>query len=542
MSPDQENNSGATPTPEEVMGAAQDLFEKATGMGGMIPGGGSIISSGVPAATLVKFIHWQDGAWKCQSFGVRLFRRQEKESQPIEIDPKAIKFKAKPDYLEMGEPQKQEKAWIIPMKVKEGIQITPSQSQSSQEFAYRLGEEVKPEPPRAENLIEVKVTVTVPVKVDAPLAATTALGGMIPGGGSLVSAGLPALELKKEITYLVQPPQVAWRKFQNHPIRLDGLPVTSSLDLEDLEADPERIILRSTPLPPGWLQGVTVTAALPQTSKKLQIELARIEPAEAAENTLEARLKVSSRQLVIHPVKSIGPAKDVVNVRPELLMVTQSQHLGVQVQKGLLLAAQALDVAVYYRNQPAERHDWGPAVNFFTSTLSKVALIPPDKVASPPDICTLGVALKILPNWAEPPVRWYLEEAFPGTSGESGAGASNLDDKLGPPASLEAIYQAPSLPSWEKQGKPNVRKIICWVGGGEAGEPQPVPEHEDLYFACPLKTEIDLAKRSRRARFKIRLGPKDLLGATGAGQVFLQDPDKAIQSLVREFSVEIDFF
>jgi hypothetical protein len=542
MSPDQENNSGATPTPEEVMGAAQDLFEKATGMGGMIPGGGSIISSGVPAATLVKFIHWQNGAWKCQSFGVRLFRRQEKEYQPIEIDPKAIKFEAKPDYLEMGEPQKQEKAWIVPIKVKEGIQIAPAGSLNQQEVTYQLGEEVRSEPPAASDLIEVKVMVTVPVKVDAPLAAATALGGMIPGGESLVSAGLPALELKKEITYLVQPPQVAWRKFQNHPIRLDDLPPRSDQDLENLEEDPERVVLRSAPLPPGWQNGITVESALSQTSKKLRVQIARIEPAEAEENCLEAWIKVASQRRIYHPVESIGQRKDVVNAHVELIMITRSKHLGVQVQKGLMLSAQALDIAVYYRNQPAERHEWAPADHFFTSDLAKVAVIPLDKLNNPPDICRLGVALKILPNWSEPIVHWYLEEAYIGLVGDPSLAQPALDDKLAPEAGVETMYQSPSSVVWERGGKPHRRKVICMVGGGEENRKEPVPEHKDLYFAVPIKTEIDLAQRSRRARLKIRLGPKNLLQGKGVGDLTLKDPEGLEKSLIREFTVDIDFF
>lgn len=539
MSPDTPS-SGKPLSPEAAMGAAQDIFEKATGLGGMVPGGGAAISAGVPPASLVKFISWREGQWQCQSFGVRLLRRRENDTEAVEIESKAIKFEAKPDYLEMGEPEKQEKAWIIPVKIKEGVQLAPPGSSSQAEVSYQVGEEVRPEPPAAADLIEIKVTVTVPVKLDAPLAGATALAGMIPGGAAVVSAGLPAVELKKNITYLVQPPQVTWRKYQNHPVRLDGLPVLSSMDLEDLEADPERIILESAPLPPGWLNGVTVTAALPQASKKLEIDLARLEPAETAENTLAARLKISSRRLVVHPVAAIGHVKDVVNVRPQVLVITRSKHLGVQVFPGLPLAAQALDVAVYYQNRPAARHAWGPAQNFFTSDLAKVALIPPDKAAQPPDICTLGVALKILPDWNEPPVRWYLEEAFPGSGEESGA--ASLDDKLAPAAAAETTYQAPTLTCWEKQGQPDRRKIICWVGPGEAGEADPVPEHEGLFFGCPVKTEIDLAKRSRRARFKIRLGPRDLLGDSGPGRVTLQDPEGAKQSLVREFIVDIDYF
>jgi hypothetical protein len=212
-----------------------------------------------------------------------------------------------------------------------------------------------------------------------------------------------------------------------------------------------------------------------------------------------------------------------------------------------MVSAQALDVAVYFRNMPAKAHDWQPAENFFRQDLSKVAVIPKEKINAPPDSCLLGVSLVHLADWPEPAVRWYKEEEFKGieagaegaADGQAGAG---LDDQFQQAADREAIYQAPSQDSWEGAGKPAIRKIVCLVSSGAVGPGAPVPDHKDLYFAAPVETEIDLVQRTRKVRLKIRIGPKELLASEGLKQMNLKDPAEVKKSLIREFTLDLDFF
>jgi hypothetical protein len=504
----------------------------------------------VLAGDVVKNIYWDGSQWLCESFGLRVKRNQEGTLQPVEIDPKLIRVKGDPDWLEMGEVQKEEDFWLVSLKIKQGSDIRPPQQYSwnaegnvkgGQHVTYQLGEETKAQPPRANELLKVQLTVTVQLQSEALLTAATAMAGMIPGGAAAVAAGLG---LSKVVTYVVQPPKVAWIASVQEPVRLSGPNrlLEQEEEPESLEDDPQAIWLRSLPLPPGWLEQVTVVAALAQVSRKLQIDLEKIEPLPDVEDELKAYLKVKSNRLVVCPRDDLPSESTFPNAQIELIMITRSLYLGTQVQKGVMVVAEALNVAVYYRNMPIKAHDWQSAQNFFRQDLSKVAVIPKDKLSSPPDLCQLGVRLNFpVKKWPAPAVHWYTEEEFEAIETEAAGEGGGLDDKFQQPVNLETIYQAPSLESWDAAGKPAIRKIVCLVSSGLPGPAEPVPDHQDLYFVAPVETEIDLVQRTRKVRLKIRVGPKDLMADGAINAMDLKDPAGVEQSLIREFFVDLDF-
>ena len=346
-------------------------------------------------------------------------------------------------------------------------------------------------------------------------------------------------------------PKVTWTVSQREPFRLSGpgrAPGQEEEEIKDLEDDPQAIVMRSNPLPPGWLSQVTVEAALAKISQKLEVAIKKIEPLADPGDGLGARLKLKSNKLVLHPVAEVDPVKIYVrNAQLELVMVTRSPSLGVQVQKGLLTPAQALDVAIYFRNMPGKAHDWRAAQYFFQHDMSKVAVIPKEKSGAPPDPCLLGLSLVHLKDWPEPLVRWFKAEEFQAVeTGEAQAPdtspAAALNDTFQQATDREATYQAPTEDSWEAAGKPALRRIVCLVSSGAVGPGAPVPEHPDLYFVAPVETEIDLVKRSRKVRLKIRIGPKDFLAQGSVQQLNLKEPAQVEKALVREFTLDLDFF
>jgi hypothetical protein len=516
---------------------------------------GSPDSTPAPAGDVVKNISWDGSQWVCESFNLRVKRYLEGSLQPVEIDAKMITVKAEPDWLEKGEVQKQEDSWLINLNVKHGANIRPpgpptpaAADGGPPPVDYKVGEEVKPQPPRDQEKLQVQLTVTVQLQVEATQAAVTAMLGMVPGGAATVSAGLG---LSKLLTYVVQPPKVTWTVSQREPFRLSGpgrAPGQEEEEIKDLEDDPQAIVVRSNPLPPGWLSQVTVEAALAKISQKLEVAIKKIEPLADPGDGLGARLKLKSNKLVLHPVAEVDPVKIYVrNAQLELVMVTRSPSLGVQVQKGLLTPAQALDVAIYFRNMPGKAHDWRAAQYFFQHDMSKVAVIPKEKSGAPPDPCLLGLSLVHLKDWPEPLVRWFKAEEFQAVeTGEAQAPdtspAAALNDTFQQATDREATYQAPTEDSWEAAGKPALRRIVCLVSSGAVGPGAPVPEHPDLYFVAPVETEIDLVKRSRKVRLKIRIGPKDFLAQGSVQQLNLKEPAQVEKALVREFTLDLDFF
>ena len=139
-----------------------------------------------------------------------------------------IRIKSDPDWLEMGEVQKEEDFLRLAVKINRGIEIRPPQQYSwnskgnikeGQQVRYQVGEETKPQPPRDNELLKVQLTVTVQLQSEALLTAATAMAGMIPGGAAAVAAGLG---LSKVVTYVVQPPKVTWLASVQEPFRLSS--------------------------------------------------------------------------------------------------------------------------------------------------------------------------------------------------------------------------------------------------------------------------------------------------------------------------------
>lgn len=498
---------------------------------------------------LVKTISWDGSQWVCESFCLRVKRNQAGTLQPVEIDPKMIRIKSDPDWLEMGEVQKEEDFWRLAVKIKPGIEIRPPQQYSwdskgnikeGKQVRYQVGEETKPQSPKENELLKVQLTVTVQLQSEALLTAATAMAGIIPGGAAAVAAGLG---LSKVVTYVVQPPKVTWLASVQEPFRLSGPGnvLVQEEKPETLENDPQAIKVWTYSLPPGWLEQVTVVAALSQVSQKLQIELEKIEPTPEVEDELGAYLRVKTNRLVLCPRDDIPAKANFPNAFIELIMITQSRYLGVQVQKGAYAAAEALNVAIYFRTMPAKAHDWQPAMNFFAQDLSKVAVIPKDKLTSPPNLCLLGVQLRHQDNWPPPAVNWFTEDEFEDLEMETSGGGGGLDDKFQEPANPTTVYQAPGLDSWEAAGKPALRIIVCLVGSGPPGPSEPVPDHKDLYFTAPVETEIDLVERTRKLRLKIRIGPKEFMTPDGLAKLNLYQPAEVEKSLIRDFTVDLEF-
>lgn len=319
--------------------------DKATDTWGKGYGGEPAVWPGVSAETLVKSIRWEwdDGEekwkWKCEDFGVRCLRKTDGGQQWVEIDPDGIKFNAEPDWLVMGKPQKQEKAWNIPVFVRnwavEGLAPSPSPPSPPEtkvahyevQNHYGVGEEVKPQPPEDVDPIKIKVTVTSPVKMDAPLAAATALGGMIPGGEKTVSAGLPGVErpsvkLKKEITYVVNPnpPKVTWR-LEYSPLVFEDYPPLNE-GPKELEKAPMGIDLSAEPLPPGWQgrESITVKVAI---GKEVEVYL---------KDVVDGMTGSSEFGYACNFMVALKPEVEQVDADVELVVITSSRHLGIQVQ------------------------------------------------------------------------------------------------------------------------------------------------------------------------------------------------------------------
>ena len=215
--------------------------------------------------------------------------------------------------------------------------------------------------------------------------------------------------------------------------------------------------------------------ALSQVSRKLQIELEKIEPTPAVEDTLGAYLKVKTNRLVLCPRDDIPAKATFPNAQIELITITQSRYLGVQVQKGVYAAAEALNVAIYFRTSRAKAHDSAAGDEFFCpGSLQSGGLFP--KIASlPPRIlCLLGRVAT--PGESAPPaVHWYTEDEFEDLEMAISGGGDGLDDKISGTSQPHHRLSSPGPAPGEAANKPALRIIVCLVGAGPPGPSEAGP-------------------------------------------------------------------
>jgi hypothetical protein len=500
-----------------------------------------------PPNATVRRIFWNGTEWECEPFNLRVVKRLSGGTSPVDIDPKGIHLKSDPDWIELAEPEKQLDSWLIPVRLKPGVVIAPARQAAFTDVGgslhtatFRVGKEVPPKPPVQNQLMAVNVTVSVQVLADTLMAGVlAAAGGVAPGVGGAIAAGMG---LTGSLRYVVQPPVVKWTVTQKRPFRLAGLAgqtLTTEIGEDVDDSDPDAIVLRAEPLPPGgWDDLATVDVGLTDKSEKLDVVIAAIEADAEDKEHLAGRLTLQSRKLVVHPTGAVDAGnKDIVGL--ELTAVTRSRNLGTQVQKGLFVDAEPLDCAVYLRNEPPKSHEWKPADDFFLSDLNKIAPVPDDAVNSPPAISTLGIRLTSPPQWGSPDVHWYTEDQFR-TLENTTWRETPLDDRVQEPTALETIYQAPSKKSWEAAFKPNFVKVVCLVGEpGDNPSAAPVPDWPDLYFRVPIESDVQLAERLRKVRVKVRIGPKDMMQSTTGPLVDV--PVETRDGLVRTFTVDLRF-
>jgi hypothetical protein len=549
-----------------------------------------------PAA--VKKISWNGAYWVCDSFEVRVWRCWSKDKRDLADidpdDPTSVQLTSDPDWLAVGKPVKKVDTWWVPVGIKQGITVAPSYAPvPSPEAATAdptlslnmpapgtdpaatstLGDaphfditddfNVAPEPPQ--KVFSVSATVTVKIKIDAPLDQAMAAAGMFPGAMA-ISAGIAPVTLTAPIRYEVTPPTIQWIASSDRPVLLNGKPSASAarpsafpdggaqaiagspIRLDDVTRDDVRLVVDK--MPPGWNQFLSVQAGIAEKSRKLAVRATALQPApHAPPGSLEARLHIISEKLVINNVTDIAPAAiPEPQTDIELFVVTRSRSpwLGTVVQRGLLIDALALDTAIYFSNMPLASNQFQPADSMVWDDLHCVAVTPKDLVSNPPDPCLLAVRLDYLAHWDEPPIHWHTKDEFENISYNPTPGHDwVLDDKFESANARQAIYHAPTMDAWTSAEKPDYRTIICLVGPGK--DTEEVPDHPGLYFTAPLETELGLIYRLRKVRLKIKLGPTasgqaaGLAGVAGGNvQLDLRNPD--IQgALVREFYLDLEF-
>jgi hypothetical protein len=538
----------------------------------------------------VKRISWDGTKWVCDDFEVRVWRCFGDKRELANIDPNdpsSIQLTSNPDWLAIGTPVKKVDTWWVPVTIKPGVTVAPgvdpmfspeagindptlplqpdgtSPLGNAPQFHITDDFNVAPEPPQ--KVLTVSATVTVKIKIDAPLDQAMAAAGMFPGAMA-ISAGIAPVTLTAPIRYEVTPPTLEWTvapdqlvllngKSSAHAARPSALPDDGGQRVADFSArlDPVtgsgkagndvRLVLDTRP--PGWNQSLSVWVGIAEKSRKLAVRATALQPApQAPPGSIEALLHIESDRLVIHKESEIDP-KAIPDPQTdiELFVVTRSPWLGTVVQRGLMIDALALDTAIYFSNMPLASHQFQPADFMDWDDLHKVVVTPKDLVSNPPDLCLLAVRLDYLANWDEPPIHWYTEDEFENIYYNPTPGHDYvLDDKFEPANARQAIYHAPTMDAWTSANKPDERTIICLVGPGK--DTEEVPDHADLYFTAPVETDLDLIDRLRKVRLKIKLGPLDPVAAGQADgrtvQLDLKNPD--IQgALVREFYLDLEF-
>jgi hypothetical protein len=456
-------------------------------------------------SSTAKKITWDQGSWNCEDLTLTVKYTVGNQEHVVPILPKDVSIQFDPAWLESGDPQPQaDKSLIVPVRVKPDALISPPGPEGPVEYRIGAEEDIAPAPPSKR--IQVKVMVAVQIRpaslVDAfPVAGIPIVMPMMQEFVKVPSNLPPLPPLRGTATYVDEPPQIEWQPpNEDFRVRLSG------------KQDPQPLELHGAKdLPPGWLSSATVIFAICGKSKKLELSL-ETQPLDCTEGELARVVEFASSRLCLFPVGDT-PCEDSSHASIQFAVITTSPWLGTQVRE-MELKAQALEVALFFEDTPADRLDWNKRAS--------LAVVSKSREDNPSGLSQLRVWLKRPPGWDPPRVHWELRED------------DSLGDRFAPPDGAESMYVAPARDPWVAADRPASRTVLCLVGDGEGRQPEPVPEHEGLFFYMPLESTVVIGEGGKKKlHLRVRIRPSEL------GKLNLQDP-AVKESFVKEFYLDIN--
>jgi hypothetical protein len=456
---------------------------------------------------VTKKISWDGDRWVCEEFKLTVKYTIGNQEHIVPILAEDVSFQSDPAWLQMGAPEVQpDHSLIVPINVKDDARISPPAGTPVEYRTSDSEEDLVPAPPAKP--LKVKVSISVAIRpgnlMEMPVWGIPIAMPFQAGLGKIPLNTIPPLPpLKGTVTYEVEPPQVKWEAPpDDFRVRLSGKKdETQSVELHG-----------GKNLPPGWLNSANIVFVIRGKSSKLELSLGS-RPLDCEEGELARVVEFVSSKLCLVPVKDTG-SEDTNHAPIEFAIATSSPFLGTQVQE-MNLKAQALEVALFFEDASADKLDW--------SRRAPLAIVTQALENNPSILSQLRVWLKYTSGWDPPAVHWELRED------------DSLGDRFAPPDAAESMYVAPLRDPWIKADRPTNRTVLCLVGEGNGREPEPVPEHDKLFFYLPIESTVLVGERRQRIHLRVRIRPSRLR----PNELDLNDP-RVIESFIREFDVEIN--
>jgi hypothetical protein len=479
-----------------------------------------------------KKITWKQNAWVCDPIPVRLYSEQQGKREYLVLQNEGLFIEDSLGWLEIEkiEAGQNKAASIVPRVKKDRInEIKPPESGSKQPdfIAGRPPErvdfpEVAPDAMMAEGLLKERRT---------PLSTSVTI--RYRPSRQVVSADNknPVPEVKGEVIFEVDPPQLSWSIEQESPIRLSG------------QGKPEKIRIFST-IPDGWERDLEVYCSLPEKCEEeigLKVTDANEKPRGLTGGTEPAgpnpgaslpNFKTLTAELTI---TSSFPCFSTLSEQVEqfpISIVSTSDFIGRSIDEPFFSIIPQY-IAIHLGPWFAENYPWDKQpVRVIRRKRQKRTRNGMDGLWeddagrdrwSIPERSKINISLGTPKGWDIPRVLWKMgepakEQEFDLIDGFTDAKGYGISPESGVP---KTMYRAPDQEDWDLKDKPTERSFYCLVGSSQEDldqgkeveieiENPKVKFRLPLYRVSLLKSVIHLKEPLPVAVIKLTISPKDL--------------------------------